>query len=87
MGGWGSGKAIAQGSDVIVTCLPSPEVSTQVLEEPDGVLAGITEGKIWLETSTTDADEVKRLGALVEAKGGQAMDTPVSIGCHRAAYE
>lgn len=68
-----------------MTCLPSPEVSAQVLKEPNGVLAGITEGKIWLETSTTDADEVKRLGALVEAKGGQAMDTPVSGGCHRAA--
>ena len=84
--GWGeSGKAIAQGSDVIVTCLPSPRVSAQVLEDVDGVLEGITEGKIWLEASTTDADEVKRLGALVEAKGGQAMDTPVSGGCHRAA--
>ncbi|MCY3793578.1 MAG: NAD(P)-binding domain-containing protein, partial [Gammaproteobacteria bacterium] len=34
---WGeSGRAVAQGSDVIVTCLPSPEVSAQVLEEPDG---------------------------------------------------
>ena len=84
--GWGeSGKAIAQGTDVIVTCLPSPRVSAQVLEDVDGVLEGITEGKIWLEASTTDADEVKRLGALVEAKGGQAMDTPVSGGCHRAA--
>ena len=68
-------------------CLPSPEVSAQVLEEPSGVLEGITEGKIWLEASATDADEVKRLGALVEAKGGQAMDTPVSGGCHRAAHE
>ena len=84
--GWAeSGKAIAQGSDVIMTCLPSPRVSAQVLEDVDGVLEGITEGKIWLEASTTDADEVKRLGALVEAKGGMAMDTPVSGGCHRAA--
>ena len=83
---WGeSGRRVAQGSDVIVTCLPSPEVSAQVLEEPDGVLAGISEGKIWLEASTTSADEVKRLGALVAVKGGLALDTPVSGGCHRAA--
>ncbi len=83
---WGeSGRAVAQGSEVIVTCLPSPETSTQVLEGPDGVLEGISEGKIWLEASTTSVDEVKRLGALVEAQGGLAMDTPVSGGCHRAA--
>ena len=83
---WGdSGKAIAQRSEVIMTCLPSPAVSAQVLEEAGGVLEGISEGKIWLEASTTEADEVKRLGALVEAKGGTAMDTPVSGGCHRAA--
>lgn len=83
---WGeSGRAVAQGSEVIVTCLPSPETSTQVLEGPDGVLEGISEGKVWLEASTTSADEVKRLGALVEAQGGLAMDTPVSGGCHRAA--
>ena len=83
---WGaSGKMIAQGSEVIVTCLPSPAVSAQVLEEPNGVLEGIAEGKIWLEASTTEADDVKRLGALIEAKGGTAMDTPVSGGCHRAA--
>ena len=83
---WGeSGRRIAQGSDVIVTCLPSPEVSAHVLEQPDGVLAGISEGKIWLEASTTSVDEVQRLGALVKAKGGLALDTPVSGGCHRAA--
>ncbi len=34
--------------------------------------------------STTDAAEISRLAALVEARGGLAMDCPVSGGCHRA---
>lgn len=34
--------------------------------------------------STTDATEVKRLGALVAEAGGTAVDCPVSGGCHRA---
>jgi len=55
------------------------------MEAPDGVLAGITPGKIWLEMSTTDQSEARRLGARVEALGGFAMDCPVSGGCHRAA--
>jgi 3-hydroxyisobutyrate dehydrogenase len=55
------------------------------MESPEGILAGLTPGKIWLEMSTTDEDEVKRLAPLVEAKGAAAMDCPVSGGCHRAA--
>ena len=35
--------------------------------------------------STTDAAEVARLGALVQAKGASPADCPVSGGCHRAA--
>ncbi len=71
--------------DVVITCLPSPAASASVLEDSDGVLNGLTPGTIWAEMSTTDEAEVKRLGALVEAKGGHPVDCPVSGGCHRAA--
>ena len=83
---WGeSGKEMAQHCDVVITCLPSPVVSAQVMEEAQGVLAGIGPGKIWLEMSSTDADEIRRLGAMVEAKDAIPLDCPVSGGCHRAA--
>jgi 3-hydroxyisobutyrate dehydrogenase len=83
---WGfSGQEMAQNCDVIITCLPSPTVSAEVMEEDQGVLAGIGPGKIWLEMSSTDADEICRLGAMVEARGGIPLDCPVSGGCHRAA--
>jgi 3-hydroxyisobutyrate dehydrogenase len=77
--------ALAQQTDVVITCLPSPAVSAEVMEAPDGVLAGLTPGKIWLEMSTTDAAEVRRLAARVAARDAFAMDCPVSGGCHRAA--
>ena len=48
------------------------------------MLPHVRPGKIWMEMSTTDAREVKRLGALVLAAGGEAVDCPVSGGCHRA---
>ena len=76
---------MAVASDVIITCLPSPAVSAQVMEEPGGVIEGLSEGKIWLEMSSTGADEIRRLGALVKKKGAIPMDCPVSGGCHRAA--
>ena len=79
-----TGRALAEASDVVITCLPSPDVSAEVMEQQDGILDGLSDGKIWMEMSTTDDAEVKRLGALVAAKGAVAMDTPVSGGCHRA---
>lgn len=83
---WGdSPKAMAETCDIIITCLPSPAASAAVVEAEDGVLAGLSAGKIWAEMSTTDATEVGRLGALVAAKGAGAVDCPVSGGCHRAA--
>ena len=80
-----SGRALAEAVEVVITCLPSPAVSARVMEEDDGVLAGLAPGKVWLEMSSSDEAEVKRLGALVAAKGAIPMDSPVSGGCHRAA--
>jgi 3-hydroxyisobutyrate dehydrogenase len=80
-----SARELAEASDVVITCLPSPAASAAVMEAPDGVLGALTAGKIWLEMSTTDHAEVRRLGALVAARGASALDCPVSGGCHRAA--
>ena len=80
-----SARALAASVDVVITCLPSPAICAQVMEGPDGVLAGLAAGALWLEMSTTDSAEVRRLGAQVEARGATALDCPVSGGCHRAA--
>ena len=80
-----SPREMAEQVDVLITCLPSPAASAMVMEAEDGVLAGLSAGKIWAEMSTTDKDEVLRLGAKVKAVGAMPVDCPVSGGCHRAA--
>lgn len=80
-----SPKQLAETCDVVMTCLPSPAACAAVVEGPDGILEGIGPGTVWAEMSTTDASEVKRLASLVIAKGGEAIECPVSGGCHRAA--
>jgi len=80
-----SPAALAAGSDVVITCLPSPAACAAVLEGPDGVISGMRPGTAWAEMSTTDAEKVRRIGARVAEAGGQAADCPVSGGCHRAA--
>ncbi len=67
--------------DAVITCLPSPAASDAVMQQ---MLPEVTHGKIWMEMSTTDEAEVRRLGAMVIEAGGAAVDCPVSGGCHRA---
>jgi len=80
-----SAKEMAEQVDLIITCLPSPQTCSEVMEGEDGILNGISENKIWLEMSTTDQSEVKRIGKKVIAKKAIPLDGPVSGGCHRAA--
>lgn len=76
-----SAAHLMQTCDAVITCLPSPAASAAVVDE---MLPHVTTGKIWMEMSTTDAGEIKRLGARVIEAGGAAVDCPVSGGCHRA---
>ena len=73
---------IMQACDVVITSLPSPDVSQSVLDE---LMPQITTGKTWIEMSTTDPAAIRAQAKAVTAKGGRAADCPVSGGCHRAA--
>jgi 3-hydroxyisobutyrate dehydrogenase len=77
----GDPATMMQACDAVITCLPSPAASAGVVGQ---MLPHVAPGKIWLEMSTTDEAEIKRLGAEVIAQGGAAVDCPVSGGCHRA---
>jgi len=80
-----SAKELSEQVDLIITCLPSPKICADVMEGENGVLEGLTQNKIWLEMSTTDEAEIKRIGKKVIEKNGIPLDGPVSGGCHRAA--
>lgn len=84
--GWAESAAdLARDCDIVITCLPSPAACSAVMEGEDGILSAIGPGKIWAEMSTTDEAEIKRLSERVIAKGAEAIECPVSGGCHRAA--
>ncbi len=77
----GSAAAMMRDCDVVITCLPSPAASDAVMQD---MLPEVTKGKVWMEMSTTDEAEVRRLSAEVIQRGGAAVECPVSGGCHRA---
>ena len=80
-----SAKELAEKVDLIITCLPSPRICAEVMEADDGVINGLSENKIWLEMSTTDEAEIKRISKKIISKKAIPLDGPVSGGCHRAA--
>ena len=80
-----SAKELTEQVDLIITCLPSPKICAEVMEAEDGVISGLSENKIWLEMSTTDEAEIKRISKKIIEKKAIPLDGPVSGGCHRAA--
>ena len=80
-----SAKELAEQVDLIITCLPSPKICAEVMEAEDGVISGLSKNKIWLEMSTTDEAEIKRISKKIITKKAIPLDGPVSGGCHRAA--
>ena len=83
---WAESPAeLARNTDIAITCLPSPAACAAVVEGEDGLLSGLGPGKIWIEMSTTDAAETARLAGRVRDTGAEALECPVSGGCHRAA--
>jgi 3-hydroxyisobutyrate dehydrogenase len=71
--------------DVLMTCLPSPEASSQVMEGESGALSSLKSGSTWIEVSTTDVAEIKRLSGLATEHGITTLECPATGGIHRAA--
>ncbi len=78
-------QAAAERVDAVITCLPSPAVSMQVLAGERGILAGLRPGGAWIEMSTNDQAHIEAMAALAQARGIAVLEAPVTGGVHRAA--
>ena len=54
------------------------EALQTVTSGPDGILAGLSNGKIYVDMSTVSPAASRELATQVEAKGAQMLDAPVS---------
>jgi len=75
-----SPREVAERSDVVITMLPdSPEVEELVLGE-DGVAAGLSEGKLYIDMSSIAPGTSRQVHEALGEKGVEAVDAPVSGG-------
>lgn len=73
-------KETAERSDVVITMLPdSPDVEDAVFG-PDGVLAGMSAGKLFIDMSTIAPGVSEKVYQAMQEKGCEALDAPVSGG-------
>ena len=67
-------------TDVVFTALPMPQHVKAVFEGESGLLAGMSEGKVWIDHSTTDYEQTVDLNTEVVKKGGRMLEAPVTGG-------
>ena len=73
----GTPREVAERSEMVITMLPdSPDVERVALG-PDGVLAGLRRGAVYIDMSTIDPETTRRIGKLVAEKGASMIDSPV----------
>lgn len=73
-----SPRAVAQSSDVIFSMIANNSALRAVTEGNDGILAGLTRGKIYIEMSTVSPAAIRELAKQVETKAAEMLDAPVS---------
>jgi len=73
-----SPRAVAAAADVTFAMVTNSAAITSVTEGPDGILAGLTAGKIFVDISTVSPSVSRALAAKVREKGADMVDSPVS---------
>src|SRR5439155_4904509 len=73
-----SPRAVAEAADVVFTMLTSSEALLAVAEGPDGILAGLGPGQVYVDMSTVSPSASRALAERVAEAGAAMLDAPVS---------
>jgi 3-hydroxyisobutyrate dehydrogenase-like beta-hydroxyacid dehydrogenase len=68
---------LAVGSEIVITMLPDAPDVERVALGPEGIVAGIRPGTIYIDMSTIDPGTTRKVGAAIAKKGAAMIDSPV----------
>lgn len=77
-------REAAAGAEVVITCLPTSSDVEGLLDGPDGLLAGMTKGTLFLDCTSGVPDTTRRIGQRLAKLGIEFIDAPVSGGTNGA---
>jgi 3-hydroxyisobutyrate dehydrogenase-like beta-hydroxyacid dehydrogenase len=76
---WGdTPREVAERSEIVFTMVTNTAAVLAVTEGPDGILAGLAPGKVYVDQSTASPDNTRALAARVAEAGADMLDAPVS---------
>ena len=76
---WGdSPRAVAAAADVVFSMVTNSAALEAIVEGPEGILAGLTPGKFYVDISTVSPEYSRVVAAKVRVKGCDMVDAPVS---------
>ena len=73
-------REAAEAADVVFTSLPGPTEVEAVSLGEDGLLSGMSEGKVYFDLSTNSPALARRIYQVFSARGIHMLDAPVSGG-------
>jgi 3-hydroxyisobutyrate dehydrogenase len=73
-------KAVAEAADVVFTSLPGPVEVEAVALGDNGLLSGMSSGKVYFDLSTNSPTVMRKLHAIFQERGVHVLDAPVSGG-------
>jgi len=71
-------REVAETAEVVVTSLPDDAVLDEVATGANGILAGLSEDKVWIDVSTVSPQASRELAGRVRSQGAWMLDAPVS---------
>lgn len=71
-------RAVASAADVTLAMVTNSAAVTAITDGPDGIIAGLSAGKIFIDISTVSPEVSRATAAKVRAKGADMVDAPVS---------
>jgi 3-hydroxyisobutyrate dehydrogenase-like beta-hydroxyacid dehydrogenase len=73
-----SPRAVATSADIVFSMVANSAALEAIVEGPEGILAGLRSGKIYVDISTVSPDYSRVVAEKVRAKGADMLDSPVS---------
>jgi 3-hydroxyisobutyrate dehydrogenase-like beta-hydroxyacid dehydrogenase len=73
-----SPREVAAAADVVFSMITDDAALEAITAGPDGILAGMAEGKVYVDMSTVSPRASRELAERVEATGARMLDAPVS---------
>jgi 3-hydroxyisobutyrate dehydrogenase-like beta-hydroxyacid dehydrogenase len=94
-------REVAERADIVLSMVTDTSAVISIADGPDGIIAGLGPGKIYIDMSTAGASNSRAVAERVRARGAAMLDAPVSgsvstveegklsimVGGDRATYE